>query len=80
MCDWILVGSGLSEICRNSIGLNTKEYVDDYSTFVPADVGLEVADLLKYLLYSLDLKWSPDEFKRGNQVEILGLIFDLTKA
>ncbi|CAD7925140.1 unnamed protein product [Amoebophrya sp. A25] len=74
---WCRVSSAIKSIIRFFVGIVVSVYVDDYPAPVPQAVGEHAMDLVLHIFRTIGLPIHPAKARLGQQLEVLGLLFDL---
>eukprot|EP00392_Amoebophrya_sp_AT5.2_P015031 g15221.t1 len=74
---WARQGKFLRSVKRKLFGLNSDDYVDDFTSFVKRGLGKKTAECMLELLDALGLPAMVDKVDFGRELEVLGLMFSV---
>ncbi|CAD7972225.1 unnamed protein product [Amoebophrya sp. A25] len=75
---WIRISWGIRMIFRRMLFALIELYVDDFTGIAPARIAQELLDCFIFLLNALGLPYAKKKVKIGADVEVLGLLFNLS--
>eukprot|EP00392_Amoebophrya_sp_AT5.2_P019108 g19828.t1 len=77
---WCRNGKCIKNIKQGLYGVNSEDYVDDFSAFPQRGMGKQVAGALLELLEELGLPAMMEKVDWGTELEILGLMFSVANG